>query len=126
DAIVADFDRLRGQLGGISVTAIPMCARDGDNVTTISAQMPWHTGGTLLMALEQAEPAPRAAGLAARFPVQYVNRPDQSFRGYAGAISAGTIRIGDKITNTSSRVEARVARIVTMDGDLDSADAGQP
>jgi bifunctional enzyme CysN/CysC len=126
DAIVAGFDLLRGRLGDLSVTAIPICARDGDNVTGSSARMPWYTGETLLAALENAEPPSRANGHPFRFPVQYVNRPDQSFRGYAGTVASGTIRVGDKISNTESRTQAKVARIVTMDGDLTDAGAGQP
>jgi bifunctional enzyme CysN/CysC len=126
DGIVAGFDLLREHLGDLSVTAIPICARDGDNVTGVSARMPWYTGETLLAALESAEPPSRANGHPFVFPVQYVARPDQSFRGYAGSITAGAIRVGDKLTNAASRTEAKVARIVTMDGDLAVAHAGQP
>jgi bifunctional enzyme CysN/CysC len=126
DGIVAGFDQLRSRLGDLSVTAIPICARDGDNVTRSSARMPWYTGTTLLAALENAEPASPTNGHKFRFPVQYVSRPDQSFRGYAGTIASGTIRIGDKLGNVASRTKAKVARIVTMDGDLETADAGRP
>jgi bifunctional enzyme CysN/CysC len=126
DGIVAGFDLLRARLGDLSVTAIPICARDGDNVTGISARMPWYAGSTLLAALESAESPSRANGKPFRFPVQYVNRPDLSFRGYAGTISSGTIRTGDKLVNASSRTVAKVARIVTMDGELTDAHAGQP
>ena len=126
DAIVAAFGELRDRLPGLSVTAIPVCARDGDNVTRISTRMPWHEGNTLLAALERAEPAAPAADRPARFPVQYVNRPDASFRGYAGTLAAGTLRVGDAVVNVGSRTPARIARIVTMDGDLDAASAGQP
>ncbi len=126
DGIVAEFDQLRNRLEDISVTAIPICARDGDNVTRSSARMPWYTGTTLLAALESAESASRANGQKFRFPVQYVSRPDQSFRGYAGTIASGTIRVGDKLANVASRTKAKVARIVTMDGDLESAHSGRP
>jgi bifunctional enzyme CysN/CysC len=126
DGIVAGFDQLRNRLEDISVTAIPICARDGDNVTRSSVRMPWYTGATLLAALEDAEPAARTNGHKFRFPVQYVSRPDQSFRGYAGTIASGTIRVGDKIGNVASRTKAKVARIVTMDGDLETADPGRP
>ena len=127
DAIVTGFGDLRGPLEALSVTAIPICARDGDNVTTPSLRMPWYEGETLLEALERAEPPSRAADRrSARFPVQYVSRPDQSFRGYAGTISSGTIKVGDRLTNTGSSTEAGVARIVTMDGDRECARAGQP
>ena len=126
DTIAQAFAALRDRLGDISVTAIPVCARDGDNVTTPSARMPWYQGDTLLTVLEKAEPPSAATGRPARFPVQYVNRPDLSFRGYAGTLSSGTIRTGDRLANAMSRVEANVARIVTMDGDLAEARAGQP
>ncbi len=126
DGIVAGFEALRGRLGELSVTAIPICARDGDNVTTSSARMPWYSGETLLSVLEKAEPPSRAEFQPARFPVQYVNRPDQSFRGYTGTVATGTIRVGDVLTNAVSRTEAKVARIVTMDGDLNEAQAGHP
>ena len=126
DGIVSAFAALRARLGHLTVTAIPICARDGDNVTRRSTRTPWYTGDSLLAVLEKAEPSARADGQPARFPVQYVNRPDQSFRGYAGTITAGTIRVGDTLTNAVSRTEAKVARIVTMGGDLDFACAGQP
>ena len=126
DGIVAGFEQLRSRLGDLTVTAIPICARDGDNVTLSSARMPWFTGATLLAALEAAEPASGINGHKFRFPVQYVSRPDQSFRGYAGTVASGTIRTGDKISNVASRTAASIARIVTMDGDLDAAAAGQP
>jgi bifunctional enzyme CysN/CysC len=88
--------------------------------------MPWFKGGTLLNELEKAEPPSHALARPSRFPVQYVNRPDASFRGYAGTISAGTIQVGDRLVNTVSGVDANIARIVTMDGDLDNAHYGQP
>ena len=80
----------------------------------------------LAAALENAEPASRTNGNKFRFPVQYVSRPDQSFRGYAGTVSSGTIRVGDKLNNVASRTKAKVARIVTMDGDLETAASGRP
>ncbi len=126
DGIVSAFGQLRERLGDLSVTAIPICARDGDNVTMVSARMPWYDGDTLLATLEKAETPPRAPDRPARFPVQYVNRPDATFRGYAGTVAAGTLRPGDTVVNTASRTEARIARIVTMDGDLDAAGANQP
>ena len=126
EGIVSEFNRLRGRLSDLSVVAIPMCARDGDNVTGLSTRMPWYSGDSLLAVLEKAEPPSRMDGRPSRFPVQYVSRPDQLFRGYAGTIATGTIRVGDTLTNAVSRTEAKVARIVTMDGDLEAARAGQP
>ena len=121
DAIVADFHALLDRLGPLSVTAIPVCARDGDNVTRPSSNMPWYTGETLLAVLEKVEPAARAEDIPFRMPVQYVNRPDHMFRGYAGTVEAGLLRPGDTVINATSRTEAKIARIVTMDGDLTEA-----
>ena len=121
DAIVADFHALLDRLGPLTVTAIPVCARDGDNVTRPSDNMPWYKGETLLAVLEEVEPATRADDIPFRMPVQYVNRPDHMFRGYAGTIEAGVLRPGDTVINATSRTEAKIARIVTMDGDLTEA-----
>ena len=126
DAIVADFRALLDRLGDLSVTPIPVCARDGDNVTTPSTRMPWYTGTTLLAALEDAEPRQDTTDRPFRLPVQYVNRPDDSFRGYAGTVTAGVLRLGCTIVNAASRLEARIARLVTMDGDLDEAGPNTP
>ena len=82
------------QLGAFAVTAIPVCARDGDNVTAPSTRMPWYQGTTLLRALESAEPAHDGGARPFRMPVQLVNRPDHTFRGYAGTVAAGTLRAG--------------------------------
>ena len=124
DRIVRDFDGLRGRLGDISVTAIPVCARDGDNVIHPGGRMGWYGGPSLLAALEAASPSTEASGRAFRMPVQLVSRPDASFRGYAGTIAAGRVRPGDGVGNATSLVEARIARIVTLDGDLPEAAAG--
>ncbi len=124
--IVADFHAVLGHLRALQVTAIPVCARDGDNVTRFSTRIPWYQGTSLLAALESAEPGHDGFARPFRMPVQLVNRPDHTFRGYAGTIAAGTLRPGDAVVNATSRVEARVARVVTMDGDLDVARAGQP
>ena len=125
DSIVRDFAALRDRLGELAVTAIPVVARDGDNVTQPSNRMPWYTGPTLLDALDAAPASVAGVDRAFRLPVQLVTRPDQTFRGYAGTVAAGTIRPGDALVNAASRTEARVARIVTMDGDLDAAAEGQ-
>ncbi len=124
DRIVAEFEALRESLGGQEVRAIPVCARDGDNVVAPSARIGWYRGPTLLEALEQADGAGAASG-PARLPVQWVVRPDQSFRGYAGTLAGGVLRPGTVVRNALSRIEARVARIVTADGDLDQAAPGQ-
>jgi bifunctional enzyme CysN/CysC len=125
DRIVGDFNNLLDKLGDIRVTAIPLVARDGDNVTTRSARMNWFNGTTLLEALEQAEPSTQVNDRPFRMPVQLVFRPDHAFRGYAGTIASGAIRVGEPVVNTAARTEARVARLVTMDGDLEEVHAGE-
>ena len=126
DRITHDFAALHDKLGVLEVTAIPVCARDGDNVTVASTRMPWYTGPTLLAALEAATPATLATGAGFRMPVQLVARPDHTFRGYAGTIASGVVRPGDAVVNAVSRTRAQVARIVTMDGDLAEAGPGTP
>lgn len=122
--IAKAFEALRGQLGEMTVLPIPVVARDGDNISSVSGRMDWYAGPTLVQALEDAGSALTASG-PARLPVQWVNRPDASFRGYCGTIARGTLREGDAVVNALSRAEARVARIVTMDGDLVEAQPGQ-
>ena len=126
DEIVAAFRALLDRLGNVEVTPVPVCAREGDNVTNPSTRMAWYTGPTVLAALETAEPRRGTEAQPARLPVQYVNRPDHTFRGYAGTVASGTIRVGDMLANCVSGLDARVKRIVTMDGDLDAAGAGTP
>ena len=115
DRIVTDFYALLGKLGPLQVTAIPVCARDGDNVTVPSARMPWYSGTTLLTALEGAEPTSHVAERAFRMPVQLVARPDHTFRGYAGTIATGTIRPGDASARSPSIVTMRATRASTPD-----------
>jgi sulfate adenylyltransferase subunit 1 (EFTu-like GTPase family) len=117
-------DELPGVLGDEArVQAIPLSALHGDNVITPSDRTPWYDGPALLPHLESADAAPWHAGAPFRFPVQLVVRPDADFRGYAGQIASGTIRVGDPVTAWPSAAATRVARIVTWDGDLDAAAA---
>ena len=124
DKIATDFYGLLGKLGPLQVTTIPVCARDGDNVTAGSTRMPWYSGTTLLAALEGADPTSHVAERAFRMPVQLVARPDHTFRGYAGTIATGTIRPGATLLNALSGTEAVVSRIVTLDGELEQASPG--
>jgi bifunctional enzyme CysN/CysC len=129
-AIRHEFRSLLGKLEFDRITPIPICARDGDNVTGPSARMAWYTGPSLLQGLEtadsaQAEPGSLHAG-PFRMPVQYVNRPDHGFRGYAGTVASGRVRPGDRVLNAGAGTEAAVTRIVTMDGDRAEAGAGEP
>jgi sulfate adenylyltransferase large subunit len=127
-AIVSDFTALLDQIAadtGNPVTAhfIPVSALAGDNVVHGSPQTPWYTGPSLLDLLESLPASESATGAAFRFPVQRVLRPDHTFRGFAGQIASGTIRPGDSMSVLPSGHSARVARIVTFDGDLDEAQA---
>lgn len=118
------YRALAQTLGIASVACLPVIAPGGDNVGARSARMPWYRGPSLLELLESADAAPaRAADF--RMPVQWVNRPDQSFRGYAGTICGGRVARGDEVVVQPGVQRARIERIVTADGDLDSAGDGQ-
>jgi bifunctional enzyme CysN/CysC len=124
EAIVAEYRALAQSLGIVGVDALPVSALLGDNVGGGSARMPWYRGPSLLQTLESIELATPALG-AFRMPLQWVNRPDQSFRGYAGTVAAGRIAAGDEVLVQPGTQRARVARIVSADGDLAQAEAGQ-
>jgi bifunctional enzyme CysN/CysC len=125
DAIVTAFRRFAAQLAFADIVAIPLSARDGDNVVANSARMPWYDGPALLAHLESVEVGTDLPGRPFRLPVQWVNRPDANFRGYAGTIAAGALRVGDAVIVGGSQRAARVARIVTADGDREHACASE-
>ncbi len=125
DEIVADFRAFAGRIALDSVVAIPVSAVDGDNVTERSKRTPWYSGPTLMEHLETVEVEEKLAAQPFRLPVQWVNRPNQDFRGFAGLIAAGRVRPGDDIRVLPSGRTSRVERIVTADGDLEEAQAGQ-
>ena len=118
ERIHADFAEL---LRGASLHAIPVSALLGDNVITRSDRTPWFEGQSLLEYLETVEVDRSLVDKPFRFPVQIVLRPGDAFRGYAGQIESGVIRVGDAITVWPSGRQARVRRIATWDGDLDVA-----
>ena len=126
EKIVADYRAAVAPLGFASIVAIPICAREGDNVVTRSARMAWYNGPALLEHLESvpAEPEPDTAS-GFRFPVQLVNRPNLDFRGYAGTVCSGTAYANQPVIVQPSGARSRIARIVTADGELASAEAGQ-
>jgi bifunctional enzyme CysN/CysC len=125
DRIVAEYRDFATKLSPAEITAIPVSALRGDNITSSSAAMPWYAGPSLIEHLDRVELATPPEGLPFRMPVQWVNRPNLDFRGYAGLISAGRVRPGDRLAALPSGRSAAVARIVTQDGDLDEAVAGQ-
>jgi sulfate adenylyltransferase large subunit len=118
EGIAAEFATL---LAGAALHPIPVSALYGDNVITRSERTPWFEGPSLLEYLETVEIARTAADEALRLPVQLVLRPDHTFRGYAGQMLSGTVRVGDTVTAWPSVRSSRVRRIVTWDGELDTA-----
>jgi bifunctional enzyme CysN/CysC len=125
-AIAADYQTFAGELGLKDVVCIPVSALRGDNVVERSNRTPWYDGPTLLDYLETVEIDEDVLQSAPmRFQVQWVNRPDAEFRGFAGMVASGSIAAGDPIVVAPSGRESTVSRIVTADGDLDQAAAGQ-
>jgi bifunctional enzyme CysN/CysC len=126
DKIVADFVEIAGALDLPRLAAIPVSGVSGDNIASKSASTPWYDGPTLIQLLEGAEPREADRGdQPLRMSVQSVVRPNLDFRGFAGRISAGAVKPGDAIRILPSGRTAKIARIVTSDGDLPEAVAGQ-
>ncbi|CAD6877701.1 Sulfate adenylyltransferase subunit 1 (EC 2.7.7.4) [Methylomonas albis] len=100
---------------------IPMSALDGDNVVNPSANMPWFTGMPMMELLNSIEIANDHNFADARFPVQYVNRPNLDFRGFCGTVASGVFKKGDQITALPSGKTSKIKSIVTFDGDLEQA-----
>ena len=123
-AIANEYRELAAHLGITSVHCLPVVAPSGDNVGQRSTRMPWYRGPCLLEWLESADTAATQA-VDFRMPVQWVNRPDASFRGYAGTICGGQVAVGSEIVVQPAMQRARIERIVTADGDLAEAMAGQ-
>src|SRR5208283_1104626 len=125
-AIVAELTVFAQKIGIDDVTFVPVSALHGDNVVAPSANMPWYRGPTLLGWLETvAVDDTRLEHAPFRLPVQWVNRPHQEFRGFAGTIVGGSIRTGERVHAQPSGRESSVAHIVTAEGDLEQAVAGQ-
>ena len=116
-----DFDALAKQLAVPHVVTIPISALAGDNVVDRGAHMPWYHGPTFLEHLETVPIRMETPSDAVRFPVQYVIRPDASFRGFAGPVASGVIRPGDPVVSLPSGRKSRVKSIVTFDGDAPEA-----
>ncbi|MCE0813849.1 sulfate adenylyltransferase subunit CysN [Buttiauxella sp. S04-F03] len=109
----------------LDIRFVPLSALEGDNVATQSSNMLWYTGPTLLELLETVEVKRIVEQQPMRFPVQYVNRPNLDFRGYAGTLASGIVKVGQRVKVLPSGVESAIARIVTFDGDLQQAAAGE-
>ena len=126
ETIKKDYLAFAKQLGDLQVTSIPMSALRGDNVTNPSHHRPWYHGTTLMGFLETVQiEQDRLSKLAFRMPIQWVNRPNQDFRGFSGTVASGTVQAGQRIRVQPSGREVDIAHIVTQDGDLTQAVAGQ-
>ena len=125
DAIVAQYRAFAEPLGFKTLAAVPVSALRGDNMLAQSPQTPWYHGPALVPYLEAIDVSEDRTAQLFRFPVQWVNRPNLDFRGFSGTVASGAIAVGDAVLIASSRKPAVVTRIVTMDGDLKHAVAGQ-
>ena len=123
--ILADYREFAARIGLTDITPIPISAVAGDNIIEHGSNMPWYDGPTLLQHLESVEVSDDLPDKSFRLPVQWVNRPNADFRGFAGQIASGTVKVGDKLRVLPSGRESSVARIVTADRDLEEAVAGQ-
>ncbi|WP_194436761.1 sulfate adenylyltransferase subunit CysN [Vibrio fluminensis] len=111
--------------GEIDIQILPLSALEGDNVVEASPKMNWFKGKPLLDILESIDVDREKEVGEFRFPIQYVNRPNLDFRGFAGTIASGSVSVGDEVTALPSGKSSKVARIVTFDGDLGTAHSGQ-
>ena len=126
DEIVADYTAFAHEIGIKSFTAMPISGFKGDNITTLSENTPWFTGQPLIEHLESVElDLTTDQTKPFRLPVQWVNRPNLDFRGFSGLISTGSVKPGDAVRVLPSGKTSTVTKIVTLDGELDAAVAGQ-
>ena len=125
EKIEADYRAFAKSIGASGITVVPVSALVGDNIIDRSTNMPWYHGPTLMAHLETVPVGDDLAGRPFRMPVQWVNRPDQNFRGFSGTIISGTVKPGDAIKALPSGKTSTVDRVVTFDGDLPQGIAGQ-
>ena len=126
DEIVADYTAFAHEIGIKSFTAMPISGFKGDNITSLSENTPWFTGKPLIDYLESVElDLTIDQTKPFRLPVQWVNRPNLDFRGFSGLISSGSVKPGDAVRVLPSGKTSTVTKIVTLDGELDEAVAGQ-
>ncbi|MEO1201046.1 MAG: sulfate adenylyltransferase subunit CysN, partial [Pseudomonadota bacterium] len=123
--IMADYLTVAEQLGFESILAVPISARNGDNVSFKSENTPWYEGPTLIERLETIDVETDLREHPFRLPVQWVNRPNLDFRGFSGTVTSGVVRPGDRVAVSKSGRTSRIKEIATADGDLDHAEAGQ-
>ncbi|NCT69525.1 MAG: sulfate adenylyltransferase subunit CysN [Xanthomonadaceae bacterium] len=125
ERIAADYRALAQRLGIAEVTCIPLSALEGDNLSSRSVRTPWYAGPALLEHLEQVQVDVQEGDGGLRLPVQWVNRPHQNFRGYAGTIAAGKVKPGDEVIVLPSARRSQVAQVLGADGEVASASVGQ-
>src|SRR4029077_17374859 len=124
ERLVAEYRSFASELGFASIVSIPISARYGDNVARLSDKTPWYRGPSLLDYLETIDVARETTEKPFRFPVQWVNRPNLDFRGYAGTVVSGTINAGDPIAVAGSGQTSRVKELLTYEGPQASTRAG--
>ncbi|MDG5467696.1 sulfate adenylyltransferase subunit CysN [Deltaproteobacteria bacterium IMCC39524] len=124
-SIIDEYKLFAADLGFEEICCIPISALKGDNIINASERTPWYKGPTLMHHLEYVEISDNALNKSFRMRVQWVNRPNLDFRGFSGTIASGIVKPGDELVVPSSGQVSKVARIVTMDGDLSEAVAGQ-
>jgi len=124
ERVVAEFQEFANQLGIRNVYPVPVSALEGDNVVRSSRRMPWFQGPALLEFLENIPAGNASTGAPLRFPVQYVIRPDASFRGFAGQVASGTLRAGSTVVVLPSKVKTRVRSIVAFESEPQAAAPG--
>jgi len=120
-----DYTEFARELEMSDVHFVPISALKGDNVVNRSDNMPWYRGATLMALLDYIEISRDENSDDMRFPVQYVNRPNLDFRGYCGTLASGVLKLGDDVTILPSGVKSKVKALVTYEGDLDYAIAGE-
>jgi bifunctional enzyme CysN/CysC len=125
DDIVADYRAFAQQIGLTNIVPVPLSALRGDNMLERSSRTPWYDGPTLMSYLESVEIEDDLQTKPFRLPVQWVNRPNQDFRGFAGTIASGKVRRGDTVRVLPSGRQSRITRIVDYERDLETAVAGQ-
>jgi bifunctional enzyme CysN/CysC len=125
EKIEADYRAFAASLGATNITLIPASALKGDNIIDRSAAMPWYRGATLMAHLETVPVGANDLSKPFFLPVQWVNRPDQNFRGFSGTVASGKITAGTAIRALPSGKTSKVERIVTYDGDIAEAHSGQ-
>src|SRR5438045_2932533 len=124
DRIAGEYRRFAADLDFASLTVIPISARYGDNVIERSPRTPWYDGPSLLAHLETGDIAADESEQPFRFPVQWVNRPNADFRGFSGTVAAGSAQPGDPVLVMGSGRQSRIKEIVTFDGTVERASAG--